>query len=46
MRRVAALLTVALLAAGCSERARLNPFDPANPDTGGQPAGFVAIAGN
>jgi DNA-binding beta-propeller fold protein YncE len=46
MRRRTALLALALLAAGCSERARLNPFDPANPDTGGRPAGFVAIAGN
>jgi sugar lactone lactonase YvrE len=46
MRRLAALLALALLLAGCSERARLNPFDPANPHTGGRPAGFVAIAGN
>ncbi len=46
MRRRAALLALALLAAGCSERARLNPFDPANPHTGGRPAGFAAVAGN
>jgi DNA-binding beta-propeller fold protein YncE len=46
MRHRAALLALALLAAGCSERARLNPFDPGNPSTGGRPAGFVAVAGN
>jgi DNA-binding beta-propeller fold protein YncE len=46
MRPRAALLALALLAAGCSERARLNPFDPANPYTGGRPAGFAAVAGN
>ena len=46
MRRRAALLALALLAAGCSERARLNPFDPANPGTGGRPADFAAVAGN
>jgi streptogramin lyase len=34
------------LALGCSERARLNPFDPRNPTTGGRPQGFVALAGN
>lgn len=47
MRRHAALLTLALLAAaaGCSERQRLNPLDPANPETGGRPAGFNAVAG-
>ncbi len=46
MRRHAALLALALALAGCSERARLNPFDPANPHTGGRPAGFAAIASN
>ena len=47
MRRLAALLTLALpLLAGCSTRARLNPFDPANPATSGQPASFEAVAGN
>jgi DNA-binding beta-propeller fold protein YncE len=47
MRRLAALLTLALpLLAGCSTRARLNPFDPANPATGGHPANFEAVAGN
>jgi DNA-binding beta-propeller fold protein YncE len=49
MRRFLALL-IALLAiagaAGCSKRARVNPFDPDNPTTGGRPAGFVALAGN
>jgi DNA-binding beta-propeller fold protein YncE len=47
MRRVAALLSLALpLLAGCSQRAHLNPFDPANPQTGGRPAGFEAVAGD
>ena len=47
MRRLTALLTLALpLLAGCSTRAHLNPFDPANPATGGQPAGFQALAGD
>ncbi|HVP15065.1 MAG TPA: hypothetical protein VMS88_05950 [Terriglobales bacterium] len=46
MRRLAALLTLALaLACGCSSRQHLNPFDPANPETGGRPVGFVALAG-
>ncbi|MBI5709351.1 MAG: hypothetical protein HZC42_03480 [Candidatus Eisenbacteria bacterium] len=45
MLRRALLLTLALALAGCSTRARLNPFDPANPGTGGRPAGFVAMAG-
>lgn len=46
MRRLAALLALAALAAGCSHRQRLNPLDPANPQTGGRPAGFNAIAGD
>ena len=46
MRGRAALLIVALLAAGCSRRPRANPFDPANPTTHGRPVGFVALAGN
>ncbi|HEV8481629.1 MAG TPA: hypothetical protein VGR66_12615 [Candidatus Eisenbacteria bacterium] len=32
-------------AAGCSNRLRDNPFDPGNPETGGRPPGFTAIAG-
>jgi DNA-binding beta-propeller fold protein YncE len=47
MRRLPAVLTLALpLLAGCSSRARLNPFDPANPATSGQPVGFEAVAGD
>lgn len=48
MQRDLRVLTLALavLAAGCGERPRANPFDPANPVTGGRPAGFVALAGN
>jgi DNA-binding beta-propeller fold protein YncE len=52
MRALRALLVLALLpaaagfGAGCSERPHANPFDPANPKTGGRPAGFVALAGN
>jgi DNA-binding beta-propeller fold protein YncE len=38
------LLVLLALLAGCSERERLNPFDPANPITGGRPSGFVAEA--
>jgi len=44
MRPVVALLIVAPLLAGCSSRDRLNPFDPANPRTGGRPADFRALA--
>lgn len=40
---VAALLAAAL--AGCSQRDRANPLDPANPQTGGRPTGFDALAG-
>ena len=52
MRAVRALLTLAVLLgaalpdSGCSERPRANPFDPANPSTGGRPVEFVALAGN
>lgn len=42
---IAALLTAGL-AAGCSERARLNPLDPENARTGGMLPGFQALAGN
>ena len=46
-----ALAALVLLAggfalAGCEERLRSNPLDPKNPETGGGPTGFVAIAGN
>jgi DNA-binding beta-propeller fold protein YncE len=42
------LLLAFLLVApiGCSERDHLNPVDPENPDTGGVPWGFQAVAGN
>ena len=46
MRRLVPLLALlALLAAGCSRRERTNPLDPGNPQTGGRPEGFNAIAG-
>jgi DNA-binding beta-propeller fold protein YncE len=47
MRRPPALLILlaALALAGCSRRDRLNPLDPANPQTGGRPTGFNALAG-
>jgi DNA-binding beta-propeller fold protein YncE len=35
-----------LLVLGCSQRERLNPFDPGNPRTRGRPAGFSAVAGD
>ena len=43
MRRLAALL-VLLLLASCSRRDRLNPLDSANPQSGGAPEGFNALA--
>ena len=47
MRALARLLTLAvLLDIGCSTREHANPFDPANPVTGGRPADFVALAGD
>lgn len=42
----AALLGAALPGAGCSQRPHANPFDPANPATGGRPAAFQALAEN
>lgn len=45
MRGLVPFLIAALALAGCSRRERSNPFDPANPTTGGVPVGFVAIAG-
>jgi sugar lactone lactonase YvrE len=46
MRTVAALLALVVIAtaASCSHRERANPLDAANPDTGGAPQGFNAIA--
>lgn len=43
MRRLAALLALLLLGS-CSHRARLNPLDTQNPQTGGAPEGFNALA--
>src|ERR1051326_4932176 len=44
MRRLAALLALLLSLASCSHRDRLNPLDGANPQTGGAPEGFNALA--
>ncbi len=41
-----ALGALALLAAGCGERPRTNPLDPGNPETGGGPQDFRALAGS
>jgi len=47
MRRLVPLLaTLAALLAGCSDRQRLNPLDPGNPNTRGAPTGFAAVAGD
>jgi DNA-binding beta-propeller fold protein YncE len=47
MRAPRLLLILALaLIGGCSEREHANPFDPANPGTGGRPVGFAALAGD
>jgi streptogramin lyase len=43
MRRVLPLL-IAAASLGCSDRERLNPLDPSNPETGGAPPGFEALA--
>lgn len=47
MRHPTPLLILAALVAlaGCSQRERANPFDPVNPQTGGRPSGFRAVAG-
>ena len=42
----ASLLGAVLSGTGCSQRQHANPFDPANPATGGRPSGFVALAEN
>ena len=46
MRAVVALLALAVVvtAASCSRRERANPLDAANPNTGGAPQGFNAVA--
>jgi hypothetical protein len=47
MRRLAPLALALLVGVGgCSGRERSNPLDPGNPETGGQPVGFSAVAGN
>lgn len=38
------LIALSALTAGCSDRPRNNPLDPANPETGGRPTGVTAIA--
>lgn len=45
-RLAAAALVLAALAASCADRPRTNPLDPGNPETGGGPLGFIALAGN
>ncbi len=42
----AALAGLALVLAACQGRLRSNPLDPNNPDTGGGPTEFAAVAGN
>lgn len=44
--RARLLLLALLLAPACSQREHSNPLDPANPHTGGGPAGFRAFADN
>jgi DNA-binding beta-propeller fold protein YncE len=46
MRALTALLILGTLLAGCSSREHQNPFDPANPQTGGRPADLRALAGD
>jgi DNA-binding beta-propeller fold protein YncE len=46
VRVVVSVLIALGTLAGCSERERLNPFDPRNPITGGHPSGFAALAGD
>ena len=41
-----AVLALVVLSGGCTDRPRSNPLDPNNPDTGGGPATFTAIAQN
>lgn len=44
MRARLVVLTAALALAGCANRERSNPFDPANGNTSGRPGGFEALA--
>ena len=44
MRRLVPLLVALVVLASCSRRDRLNPLDAANPNSGGAPEGFNAIA--
>lgn len=39
-------LALALLLSGCEDRPRTNPLDPSNPETGGGPSAFFALAEN
>ncbi len=41
---VTALILIGGLAAGCSDRPRTNPLDPANPETGGRPVGVTVVS--
>lgn len=41
-----AALAAGLALAACSDRDHTNPFDPANPKTGGRPANMRAVAGD
>jgi len=43
---LAAVCLALLAGAGCGDRPRSNPLDPQNPETGGGPQGFHAVAGN
>ncbi len=39
-----ALVALVVTVAGCSRRQRLNPLDPANPETGGRPGGLSVFS--
>jgi hypothetical protein len=43
---LAAFFAIHAFACSCADRERTNPFDPANPDTGGNPYALRAIAGD
>lgn len=38
------ILVIALLLIGCSDRQRVNPLDPENPETGGRPTGLSVVS--